>query len=151
MIIKNELEDKIKFKVNNSKYITLNQNEEYNCDVSGEVKIELINPSILNIETFLKILFLMPIFFIVYLEAQRISEDSIYYSFIYKFNSDNNLESIIIYKNNGLYIVRKNNHYLKMYSHSRLKTLLLWIFFFAYSFLIYSLIIIIIIKVLKIR
>jgi hypothetical protein len=147
MIIKNEMEDKIKFKVNNSKYITLTQNEEYNCDELGEVKIELLNPKISTLKKFLKTLFLMPLALII--REDFFSDDIITkYSFIYKVDCDCTNNCISFEKKGCKCIVKKENEILKRCGYSKLKTTLIWIIFFAYCFLL-CLIIFIIFLVLK--
>jgi hypothetical protein len=145
MIIKNELEDKIKFKVNNSKYITLKQNEEYNCNVSEKVKIELMNPDITNTKKLLHALLLMPICILLIYPGSSYS--LIAYSFFYEFGNINNDECIIVAENEEGCILKKDDNVLDYNRVSRLKTLLLLIFFVAYSFLIYFIIFIIIWKI----
>ena len=145
MIIKNELEYNIKFKINNSKYITLKQNEEYNYDVSGEVKIELLNPDISSIKRILKTLLLMPITLLFLLESQN--DYLMAYSLFYEFNEISNDEQIVIVDNEKGYMLKKDNKVIDYNRVSRLKTLLLLIFFVAYSFLILFIIFITLYKI----
>ncbi len=145
MIIKNELEYKIKFKINNSKYITLKQNEEYNYDVSGEVKIELLNPDISSIKRILKTLLLMPITLLFLLESQN--DYLMAYSLFYEFNEISNDEQIVIVDNEKGYMLKKDNKVIDYNRVSRLKTLLLLIFFVVYSFLILFIIFITLYKI----
>ena len=145
MIIKNELEYNIKFKINNSKYITLKQNEEYNYDVSGEVKIELLNPDISSIKRILKTLLLMPITLLFLLESQN--DYLMAYSLFYEFNEISNDEQIVIVDNEKGYMLKKDNKVIDYNRVSRLKTLLLLIFFVVYSFLILFIIFITLYKI----
>jgi hypothetical protein len=145
MIIKNEMEDKIKFRVNKSKYITLKQNEKYNCDELGEVKIELIDPSLSNIDKFFKVLLLMPIVFI--LLGYSSESLTLEYNFIYTINIDNKEDFVKFETNDGCIILKKDNEILTCKGYSKLKSCLLFFSLLAYSFLIYFIIFIIIWKI----
>ncbi len=148
MIIKNELEDKIKFKVNNSKYITLNHNEEYNCDVSGEAKIELINPDLSSIKRILKTILLMPIAIFIYMATVMFSEHSfIKYSSVYSVNCIDNNVYIIVVENDKGCILKKNDEVIDYIYQSKLKSAFLLILSILYSFLVYYFIVIIISKI----
>ncbi len=145
MIIKNELEYKIKFKINNSKYITLKQNEEYSYDVLGEIKIVLIDPALYNIDKFLKVLLLAPLAFILW--GYSLDDFTLKYNLFYTFNCDNKEELVSVETNEGCIILKKDNEILHSKGYSKLKSFLLFFSLLAYSFLIYFIIFIVIWKI----
>ena len=145
MIIKNKLEYKIKFKINNSKYITLKQNEEYSYDVLGEIKIVLIDPALYNIDKFLKVLLLAPLAFILW--GYSSDDFTLKYNLFYTFNCDNKEELVSVETNEGCIILKKDNEILHSKGYSKLKSFLLFFSLLAYSFLIYFLTFIVIWKI----
>ncbi len=151
MVIKNIINDTVKFKINKSKFITLKKNEEYvfDCD-STDLSIELLNISLSSRKKIIVTLLVFPLLFVLYVLSSMFSNEPMCYSCFYEINDIHKNDYIYIENSTNKDIVLNyNNHFLNTIGYSKGKSFLLSALLSSYTLLIYSLLAFIIYNLCK--
>jgi len=139
MIIRNELNDVVKFKIVTNDYTSLQPMQEYNVSLSNSVQVlELVNPSFASRRKTLITISMFPILLTVYIVCSIFGALSFEYSYYYDLNN-NYVDDICIFKYDKSHniVLENSNTIIENCGHSRKKSFILFILLSFYSILVY--------------
>lgn len=139
MIIRNALNDVVKFKIGDTNYIHLQPMQECNLSLKSTTEVlELVNLSFANRRKTVITIMIFPIIFIIHIIASTIGADSFEYSYFYDL-SHNEEDGIYIfeYDDEKNIVLKSENEIIENYGHSKMKSFIVFMLLSIYSVLVY--------------